>query len=179
VKDRRERFNYDFPHTCEYGCPNPQHLVCQHHSCTEITCEDKCIDFVCEECCPNAVPACAAGEGDATQLLIHSQMYQLGDKYDVTGLKELARKKFKRACTKYWDDECLAPAAHHAFSTTMDEDIGLKEVISQVISDHINLLNKPEVITLLHEFSGLAVGLLQKRAEDLGWDVSKDVESKN
>jgi aminopeptidase N len=143
------------------------------------TCKEKCFEFVCEECCPNACLARTAAEGDASQLLIHSQMYQIGDKYDVTGLKELAREKFKRACTKYWDDECLAPAAHHAFSTTVDEDTGLKKVIIQVISDHIDLLNKPEVMTLLYEFSSLAVGLLQKRAEDLGWDISKDVESNN
>lgn len=96
-------------------------------------------------------------------------MYELADKYDVTGLKELAGEKFLRGCTVYWDDEQFAPAARFAFNTTPDEDRGLRDVITNIIAQHMTLLNKPDVAALLDEFNGLASGLLKKRARDLGW----------
>jgi hypothetical protein len=33
----------------------------------------------------------------------------------------------------------------------------------------MDLLNKPEIQALLNEFNGLAVGLLNLRAKELGW----------
>jgi hypothetical protein len=35
--------------------------------------------------------------GSAAQLLTHSKMYELADKYDVIGLKELSKEKFDGA----------------------------------------------------------------------------------
>jgi hypothetical protein len=107
--------------------------------------------------------------GDASQLMLHAQMYEIADKYDVTGLKELAREKFLRACAKYWNDDHFAPAAHHAFTSTSEDDYGLKKVVSSTISQHMALLKKPEVEALLTEFNGLALGLLKARATELGW----------
>jgi hypothetical protein len=124
---------------------------------------------VCKECCPSYFGIRPAPKGDATQLLLHSKMYQMGDKYDVTGLKELAREKFMRSCMEYWDSEHFAPAAHHACSTTVEEDVGLRDVVIAVISEHMSLINKPELVASLHEFNGLAVGVLLKRAKESGW----------
>jgi hypothetical protein len=106
---------------------------------------------------------------DASQLLLHAKMYEIGDKYDVIGLKQLAREKFLRAAAEYWNDEQFALAAHYAFSTTPEEDKGLRDVVNNTISMHMELLNKPAVEALLTEFNGLAVGLLKMRARDLGW----------
>jgi hypothetical protein len=161
--------NYDFPHTCTPNCPNPRHLVCQHHKCIEDTCREQCIKFVCKECCPEYFNIYPAPEGDATQLLLHSKMYEIGDKYEVVGLKQLAREKFLRAATKYWNDEQFTTAAYYVFNTTPEEDKGLRDVVSSTISAHMGLLDKPAVESLLNEFNGLAVGILKKRAKDLGW----------
>lgn len=102
-------------------------------------------------------------------MLVHAKMYEAGDKYDVAGLKELSHEKFLRTCCKYWNDEHFAPAAYHALTTTHEADMGLRDIIKKVIAQHIELLNKPEVIALLHEFNGLATGILELRAKDLGW----------
>jgi hypothetical protein len=102
-------------------------------------------------------------------MMIHSKMYEIGDKYDVSGLKELSPEKFHRGCAKYWNDDYFAHAAHHTFTTTMDHDTGLRKVVVKVIAQHMELLNKPEVIALLHEFNGLATGILDLRAKELGW----------
>jgi hypothetical protein len=118
---------------------------------------------------PKASVVLPPASSDASQLLLHAKMYEIGDKYDVIGLKQLAREKFLRAAAKYWNHEQFAPAAHYAFSTTPEEDKGLRDVVNNTISIHMELLNKPAVEALLTEFNGLAVGLLKMRARDLGW----------
>jgi hypothetical protein len=55
-------------------------------------------------------------------MLLHSRMYEIGDKYDVPGLKELAKKKFGLACAVFWQSEESAIAAEHAFTSTMEDD---------------------------------------------------------
>ncbi|KAF2023835.1 hypothetical protein EK21DRAFT_105063 [Setomelanomma holmii] len=108
-----------------------------------------------------------------TYLLLHSKMYTLGDKYDVIGIKDLATEKFKRACAAFWDNETFAAAAHHAFSTTMGDDKGLRDIVNATVSDHMELIRKPEVRTLMIEFGGLSLGILLKKADELGWGVKK------
>jgi hypothetical protein len=102
-------------------------------------------------------------------MLLHAKLYEMGDKYDVTGLKKLACEKFLRACAIYWNDDHFATAAHYAFITTPEHDQGLRDIVSETISQYMELLNKPAVEALLHEFNGLAVGLLKMRATELGW----------
>lgn len=156
--------HYEFPHTCERGCQDSSRIVCPHHRCG-YQCRYNCKAFVCTTCQPPVHPA----EGKADQLLSHAILYEIADKYDVKGLKELAREKFSRACAKFWDTEEFVAAAKHAWSTTPIEDRGLREVIIKTIAEHMNLLNKPDVMELLTEYSGLAVGVMELRARELGW----------
>jgi hypothetical protein len=164
---RNSNYTYKFPHTCIGHCTT---RVCPHHMCPNH-CAGKCTDLICQSCCPNTTRQVLLppANGDASQLMLHAQMYEIADKYDVTGLKELAREKFLRACAKYWNDDHFAPAAHHAFTSTSEDDYGLKKVVSSTISQHMALLKKPEVEALLTEFNGLALGLLKARATELGW----------
>jgi hypothetical protein len=108
-------------------------------------------------------------EGDASQLLIHAQMYEMADKYDVVGLKALSEEKFKWACVQFWDHPEFAQAAYHAYTTTPDEDKGLRSVICKILSDHMSLLLKPEIESLMNEFNGLAFDLLLAKAKEAGW----------
>lgn len=108
-------------------------------------------------------------KGDADQLLIQAKIYEVGDKYDVAGLKEVAREKYLPACAEYWDSEQFGSAAHYAFSTTPENDQGLRDIVRDTISKHMDLLNKPALEALLNEFNGLATGVLKMRAKELGW----------
>lgn len=110
-----------------------------------------------------------ASQEAAKQLLLHAKMYEIGDKYDVVGLKQLALEKFRQACLLYWNCDDFAPAAHHAFTTTPEQDKGLRDVVSNTISQHMTLLRKPAIEALLNEFNGLAVGLLKAHGKNLGW----------
>ncbi|KAF2823008.1 hypothetical protein CC86DRAFT_469594 [Ophiobolus disseminans] len=98
-------------------------------------------------------------------------MCEVADKYDVSGLKDLVKEKFKRACLSLWNDDVFPVAAHHAFSTTMDADTGLRDVVSATITDHMELIRKPKVQALLTEINSLYLGILMKKADEHGWGV--------
>lgn len=96
-------------------------------------------------------------------------MYEYADKYDVIGLKDLAIEKFSRACKYFWDNDKFTIAAHHGFSTTIDTDKGLRDIVSATISAHMGLVKKPEVKVLMTEFNGLALGILEEKIIEHGW----------
>jgi hypothetical protein len=96
-------------------------------------------------------------------------MYEIADKYDVVGLKDLAIEKFRRACHHFWNTDEFSVAAHHVFSTTPDHDKGLRDIVSAAISAHMGLIKKPEVKVLLTEFNGLALGILEEKIIEHGW----------
>ena len=165
-----DEFHYRFPHTCSvfplYGtCNDP--MVCPHHRChyneagyflgAGTGC---CANFTCDKCEVDTavLPSLHGGE---YQLLLHVKMYEIADKYEVRGLKDLAREKFQRSCKQFWDNDVFAVAAHHVFSTTPDSDKGLRDLVSLTISKHMGLMDKPEIEALLTEFNGLAFGLLK------------------
>ncbi|KAF1848767.1 uncharacterized protein K460DRAFT_384787 [Cucurbitaria berberidis CBS 394.84] len=158
-----------FPHICSdnrygYICRDD---LCDHHVCGE-DCTRSCVEFTCKQCYPPTSPVPDI-QGPASQLLVHAEMYEIADKYDIVGLKDLVVEKFNRACQNFWDDPTFAIAAHHAFSTTPDHDKGLRDIVSKTISDHmVALVQKPEVEALLTEFNGLAFGLLKMKTEG-GW----------
>jgi hypothetical protein len=126
-------------------------------------------NFVFKQCYyyPSAL-ASLAPEGDASQMLLHAKLYEVGDIYDVPGLKGLSRQKFVRACAKYSDDDSLATAAEYVFNTSTEDDKGLREVVSRLISEHLELLDGPVIKSLFSWFNGLALDLLNARAKDLG-----------
>lgn len=152
-------------HTCNTGFSNcrshmPSRNVCCHHKCGH-QCSYDCNNFVCDKC--------FTLEGDAGQLLVHAKLYQMADKYDVVGLKDLCIEKYKSACLKFWNDPEFAESAHHVYCTSSTRDKGLRSVVCQTISDHMELLKKPEVEDLMTEYNGLAFGLLFDKAEKAGW----------
>lgn len=102
-------------------------------------------------------------------MLLHAKMYELGDKYDVKGLKELSGEQFARSCRLYWDTEQFPVAARHALGTTPEGDRGLRDTVCWTVAKKINLLNDPEVEKLVVEFGGVGFCVLKMRAKDLGW----------
>ncbi|EMD66038.1 hypothetical protein COCSADRAFT_35975 [Bipolaris sorokiniana ND90Pr] len=161
-----------FPHTCHmiefrgfdgpsiYDCSNDQ--LCPHHRCS-IDCRYRCREFSCQTCVlPNPI-------GPSSQLLTHAKMYELADKYEVVGLKELSKEKFSRGCKHFWDTPAFPIAARHAFSTTPGKDNGLRCCVSQAVATNMQLIRKPEVRALLMQFNGLALGILDAKSKELGW----------
>lgn len=96
-------------------------------------------------------------------------MYEIGEKYTVVGLKTLAKEKFERSCALSWNSADFAVAATYAFCTTIDDDKGLRDIVSATISAHKELVRKAEIKVLLAQFNGLALGILEQVIEENGW----------
>ena len=90
-------------------------------------------------------------------------MYAIGDKYDVSGLKELACQKFTRAYEMFWNDDAFPVAIEHAFSSTVCTDTGLKSIIIGAISGHMAIVEKAEIQALVAKHSDLAIGILLRK----------------
>lgn len=78
----------------------------------------------------------------------HATMYALGCKYDISSLKSTALHKFKNAATYAWDHPEFAEAIHIVYTTTPDEDDGLRGIVAKTILDHTNILSDKEPIEL-------------------------------
>lgn len=131
------------------------------------SCDYKCVTFTCKECTTPPLPQL---NGTAEQLVVHAKMYEIGDKYDVVGLKDLAKEKFSRGCKHFRKTPSFALAANHAFSTTVEDDKGLRDIVSATISEHIELVNDPGVSVLMSQFNGLVLGVLQAKIKKDGLD---------
>lgn len=148
---------------CNYNASYYPHYnqICPHHRCGH-QCNYNCAGFSCDICLGTL-------QGDAEQLLVHAKMYEMADKYDVAGLKNLCIEKYRRACFKFWDHAKFAESAYHVYCTTPSRDKGLRNVVCKTLSDHMNLLEKPEIEDLMTQFNGLAFGLLFDKAKQSGW----------
>jgi hypothetical protein len=118
---KRHLFIYKFPHSCVPWFRPEDKYVCPHHTCYHFF-DNRCTDFVCKSCCPDWETCSDVRGSEAAQLIVHTKMYEIGDKYDVVGLKDYARKRFTDACTKHWNSKHFATAADYAFSSTPGSD---------------------------------------------------------
>ena len=109
-----------------------------------------------------------AGKTDPKLLLVHSKMYAIGDKYDVAGLKELARTNFRTISNKVWNHEIFAEVAEHVLSSTPDSDVGLRDVLCEMIGLYVELLNKPAFADLLNKHTKFMFKVLRRVCEVKG-----------
>lgn len=101
-------------------------------------------------------------EPDGTfHLITLAKMYAIADKCDIKGLQSLSRDKFKPAVANNWNHGDLPSAIYTMYISTPDSNTGLRDIVVNLISDHMSLLRKPEVEALMREFNGMAFDLLK------------------
>jgi hypothetical protein len=161
--EMKDDYLYLFPHTCRKALCKTK--VCPHHHCSKHR-GNVCVHFVCRTCCPTWIPPIPT---EPDQLLLHYRMFQIGKRYSVVGLSDLAREKFEQWCEKYWDDDYFLKVGDIVFSSTNKDEQSLKDVVAKTVSNHMCLLNKPTVQDWMQMANGLAVSLVNLRAQDLGW----------
>jgi hypothetical protein len=93
-------------------------------------------------------------------MLLHAKVYEVADKYDVAGLKELSREKFMLACNIHWNSDQFSVAAEYAFTTTPDEDEGLRKSIRDTLAAHREIIKNPGIKVFLQRRPELMYELL-------------------
>lgn len=71
-------------------------------------------------------------------------------------LKELVKEKFRDAVRQHWDSNDFAKAVRVVYTTTVPEDRGLHQMVKYVLRIHIELLDKPEIDTVIKDIPNLA-----------------------
>lgn len=94
-----------------------------------------------------------------SHLLLHTQVYALAEKYDIPALKQLARHKFEMSAACYYDAPELANAIEYVYTSTVDSDRGLRDVILQLFRSHPQLANTQDIFAVLKETPTLALEL--------------------
>lgn len=173
-----------FPHTCppsmfQRGC---MMVLCPHHTCGShcqaastgfSQTRTVCSNFTCPSCPALGPPAQIVipppGGTQSADLLTHANMYAIADRLIVTGLKALALAKFQSACTHYWDTPEFPAAVEYIFTSTPEEDSGLRNTVYVAISNHMQLMEDEKIKALMMELNGLAYGVLHVKATQNEW----------
>ncbi|KAH8755985.1 hypothetical protein F5883DRAFT_686003, partial [Diaporthe sp. PMI_573] len=96
----------------------------------------------------------------SSDLLLHAKVYALAEKYIIVGLKGLALSKFRTLALQCWDTDDFLDAVSEVYSSTIDADRGLRDVVLEIISAHRGLLDREETKTLLERERLLAYDLI-------------------
>lgn len=90
-------------------------------------------------------------DSDEGPLLVNANMYIVGDKYDITSLKEHAVSKFKEVVDEQWNRPSFSASIAYLYENSVDTDRELKDVIMEVVITNIRaLLQKKEDGTSYH-----------------------------
>ena len=74
--------------------------------------------------------------------VMHAKLYALGAKYSIESLKRTALEKFTKAANCAWDHSDFIRAVEIVFTSTADEDKGLRDIVVQTVLDHATELSK-------------------------------------
>ncbi|KAG9842764.1 hypothetical protein KCU98_g8109, partial [Aureobasidium melanogenum] len=95
-------------------------------------------------------------------LIDHAKMYAMGDKYGVSGLKDLALRKYQEAYEH--TSEGFANSMIVIYTSTIDNDMDLRNVIIKILSkDMNNLMSKPQINQNVKDLPLLSHTLLRKQ----------------
>jgi hypothetical protein len=95
-------------------------------------------------------------------LIDHAQMYAMGDKYGVPGLKDLALRKYQEAYEH--TSAGFANSMTVIYTSTIDNDMGLRNVIIKILTnDIVNLMSKPRINQNVKDLPLLSHTLLDKQ----------------
>lgn len=109
--------------------------------------------------CTSDEDECEDSTESESHLLLHTQVYALAEKYDISALKQLARRKFEMSAACYYDAPELADAIEYVYTSTIDSDRGLRDVVLQLFKSHPQLANTQDVFGVIKGTPSLALDL--------------------
>ena len=106
-------------------------------------------------------------EEETPELLIHTRVYALAEKYGIEGLKALAREKFEVLAAQRWSEPDFLEAAEEAYTTTIDTDRGLRNVVLQSFRQRPELARRSNVQNTVQHVPLLAFDLYR-----MSWGIA-------
>lgn len=93
---------------------------------------------------------------EAPDLVTHARVYALAEKYGISGLKELAKEKFEVMANESWEESGYLEAMHEVYTTTVESDRGLRNVVVQAFRRNPDLVRRDEVQRVVQHTAPLA-----------------------
>lgn len=73
---------------------------------------------------------------DTPKLMNNVLVYAIAEKYDIPELKELAKRKFETLVNSKWPHEDFHAVTETIFSTTPEEDMGLRQIVMDICREN-------------------------------------------
>ncbi|AEO55663.1 hypothetical protein MYCTH_2050467, partial [Thermothelomyces thermophilus ATCC 42464] len=93
-------------------------------------------------------------------LATHARVYSLAEKYLIRGLKTVAVRQFKLAATSFPDIDDFLEATLEVYSSTVDDDRGLRDVVVETLYTNSNWLDRENVRDVIKELGALTYDLV-------------------
>jgi hypothetical protein len=78
---------------------------------------------------------------ESSNLSLHAMVYALAEKYHIPGLKSVALEKFRKEADIWWESPCFLRAAEVVYSSTMDQDRPMRDIVIDTFVQHLDLLD--------------------------------------
>ncbi|TKA62077.1 hypothetical protein B0A49_13128 [Cryomyces minteri] len=88
---------------------------------------------------------------ESPNLVTHSRVYALAEKYDIPSLKLLAAQKFEVALACWFDSNEIPDAIEDVYHGTIDSDRGLRDIVIQALRCQPTMAYRKDVKSLLPE----------------------------
>lgn len=94
------------------------------------------------------------------ELVAHAKVYILAEKYLISGLKALALQKFTTSVCDRFDADDFLHAIQEVYTSTLENDKGLRDVIASTLYQHRYLLDQKEVQAILKDLGAVTFDLV-------------------
>jgi hypothetical protein len=79
-----------------------------------------------------------------SNFVIHAKMYAIGEKYGISSLKSHSLQQFKEEVETYWSHVDFLKGVQEAYTSTVDEDRGMRDAIVDVFCKRPDILDYDE-----------------------------------
>jgi cyanate lyase len=93
-------------------------------------------------------------------LVTHAKVYAFTEKYLIRGLKAVALRQFTAATTVSLDINDFLQATREVYTSTIEDDRGLRDVVVETLYKHSQWLDKEEVRAVLKGLGALTYDLV-------------------
>jgi len=89
-------------------------------------------------------------------LLTHAKVYAIAEKYGISGLKDLARRKFASQVSIHYTSTEFAEGMQEVYDSTIESDRGLRDIVIHAFRTHPEIARRTDIQAVVKETPLLA-----------------------